>query len=308
MSTIRKLLDELRETDVTAARLRIAADQSPDDQFLRINAETLEKRKADLTRRLDYQLAVDQEDLIEYNLMRGERQYPARAVAASLLSFQEMITAIFDAFRGAPKRQYRPSAENISLSSMDFAAARTGSVIVSMHIPNERLLLTESTFDQTFEQLFVLLSTRRREDFRGLVDRIGVASLTKAYEWANVSVNYSLDTSIAWAKSKATARAILVPHTQALRIREAIDATSEESDEVVEYDCTLVGIDATAKYFHIRLPDGAEIKGATIDSFPQIEWTTERPYRARLNRSSVLKYATGIERITWLLMSLEPIE
>jgi hypothetical protein len=159
------------------------------------NAETIKKRRKDLERRLNYELRTEQADVVEYKIERIEvRNYPAKAIAASILTFQELVTSVFDAIRTTPKKTYKPSPASIELSAMDFAGARAGSVVVAMSVHNDRLLAVKSELDQTFDLVISLLHARTDTELRELVNRVGVASISKAYNWADNSASYGLDT------------------------------------------------------------------------------------------------------------------
>lgn len=56
MSKLRRLIDDLQETDGLVSRLNAAMSASPDDEILRINTESVQKRRDDLVRRLDQTL------------------------------------------------------------------------------------------------------------------------------------------------------------------------------------------------------------------------------------------------------------
>ena len=129
MTNIRYILNDLQDTDLILTRLRSPALLASGDETVQVNLEAVVKRRTDLERRLDAELKREQSDLIEYKIQRGEAMtYPARAVASAVLLFQEIVTSVFDAIRSGPKPRYGPSAENLELSSMDFAAAWTGSL------------------------------------------------------------------------------------------------------------------------------------------------------------------------------------
>ena len=304
MSEIRRLLDDLQDTDAAVSKLDTELESHPSNEILRINAASIRKRRSDLVQRLDQELAVQQHDLILYKIMRGSANYPAQAVAKSILTFQELVTAIFDALRSFPKLRYRPTVENAALSTMDFAAARSGSVAISLYIPSERLLLVESDIDMTFTKVFEMLSSRDEQDFRHLVEIVGVASISKAYSWADVSSTFEMDTAISWGKTFENQKSINISKGEALKIKEAIESTKNEEDQPFQYDCLLEGLDQTTSYFHIVLNDGQDIKGETADDFPRAEWTLNRYYKADLVRKTVVKFATGEEKVFWILRSL----
>lgn len=77
MSKLRRLIDDLQETDGLVSRLNAAMSASPDDEILRINTESVQKRRDDLVRRLDQTLHNQQHDFVGYNIMRQVTSYPA---------------------------------------------------------------------------------------------------------------------------------------------------------------------------------------------------------------------------------------
>jgi hypothetical protein len=215
------------------------------------------------------------------------------------------VTAVFDALRSSvPKLRYRPSPESIELSSLGFASARPGSVSIALHIPNERLLAGQSQLDETFAKVFEVLSTRHQDGFRNLVSSIGVASISKAFAWAEVSALYGLDTSIRWGKAVQASHKLTISHSDAVYMRDSIEATSDESEEDLWLECILEGIDPVLPYFHIIRHDGTSISGKTSPDFPHTQWTTRRAYVANLTRRSTVKFATGEERTIWTLKQL----
>lgn len=85
MSKLRRLIDDLQETDGLVSRLNAAMSASPDDEILRINTESVQKRRDDLVRRLDQTLHNQQHDFVGYNIMRQVTSYPAERTANDTL-------------------------------------------------------------------------------------------------------------------------------------------------------------------------------------------------------------------------------
>jgi hypothetical protein len=286
-----------------------AAKERPDDEVLQLNMQSVAKRQNDLVRRIDFDLHVTQNEICRYRVVRDwSDTYPAKAVAESLSKFQDLVTSVFDALRTAPKRRYRPSAENVDLSSLNFAGAAAGSVIVTLSIPNDRLLAGETVLDRTFQLVERTLEAKDSEALHALAEEVGVATITKAYAWADANVSFGLDTSIAWGKHFATENKFAVTRDDAQAIKELIEDKSDEKTDPFEMDCVLVGFDGPESYFHIqRIGEKEEIKG---DLGPNVthSWTTNQPYRARLLRRSQIKYATGEEKVSWTLIDLLPLE
>ena len=171
MTQIRTIINDLQDTDSTIERLMTLAKIEPIDDIAQFNLETIKKRRADLERKLNYELRNEQADVVEYKIERVEvNNYPAKAIAASIMTFQDLITSVFDAIRTTPKKTYKPSAASIELSAMDFAGARAGSVVVALSVHNDRLLAVKSELDSTFDLVISLLRANTDSELRELVN------------------------------------------------------------------------------------------------------------------------------------------
>jgi hypothetical protein len=191
---------------------------------------------------------------------------------------------------------------------MEFAGARAGSVVVALSVHNDRLLAVKSELDQTFDLVISLLHARTDTELRELVNRVGVASISRAYNWAENSASYGLDTSIAWSKAIPHGEPVSITKQQAQTLKDAIDATSDEEIKPEEHDCELIGIDDDASYFHIKTTAGEEIQGGLSSEFPKgLHVTTHNNYRAFLSKSTRIKYSTGEEKERWTLHRLTAI-
>jgi hypothetical protein len=195
---------------------------------------------------------------------------------------------------------------------LDFAMALpVNSVLVSLSIENERLLAVKSELDQTFERVFEILKARDSEAFRSLAESVGIASISKAHDWASSAAQFGLNTKISVRKEFGReALDVVISNSEALSLKEAIE---EKSDRTIETEAVigeLIGIDVDAEpdrsYFHIKTTDGRNIEGKLADAFPRhIHWSVHVVYAAQLLRITTIRYATGEEKIDWLLSNLE---
>lgn len=308
MSELQQLLDNLQDADGTFVALERAARERPGDEILQFNLRSIARRQSDLLRRIDFNLHVTQNEICRYRVVRDwSETYPAKAVAESLSKFQDLVTSVFDALRTAPKRRYRPSPENVDLSSLNFAGAAAGSVIVTLSIPNDRLLAGETVLDRTFQLVERTLEAKDSEQLHALAAEVGIATITKAYAWADANVSFGLDTSIAWGKHYMAEHKFAVSRAEAQAIKDLIENKSDEKIDHVEMDCVLVGFDGPRSYFHVqKIGEKEDITG---DLGPSVthSWTTDQPYRARMLRRSQIKYATGEEKVSWTLIDLLPL-
>lgn len=308
MSRISDIIDDLAEVDIVSQALRRLAETEPQDEIVAINLDAVLRRRADLERRLGSLLATRQVDLIRYRVELFDGSDPsALAAARSIVLFQKLVTAAFDAIRSGPKRLYRPSAENARLSSLSFARGPGGSAAIHFTIPNDRLLILESDLDEAFGVVFDLLMTRAKTMFRNIASRAGIASVTAAHEWAENAVLYGLTTTIAWRKASDERRVISLSHSDALLFKTAIEAVSDETVEEVDRPCELLALDDAAGTFRINLSGGDTIAGILAEGFPRGgSWTTRHWYTAVLQRAVRIRYATGEEAVRWSLRRLTP--
>ncbi len=308
MNRLPDLLDDLAEADTVGHALRRFAEAEPRDPIATINLDAVMRRRRDLERELGALLGREQHDLIRYRIeLFDGNAPPAAAVARSVLLFQSLVTAAFDAIRTVPKRLYQPSNESIRLSSLSFAGPPAGRTAIHFTIPNDRLLILESDLDAAFAIVFELLTARAKTAFRNIAGRAGIASVAAAFAWAENAAQHGLTTTITWRKASDERRTISLSHSDALLFRTAIAAIADEAVEPVECDCELLSLDEAAGTFRIENADGATIVGGLADGFPPGgSWTTRRWYTAVLHRATRVRYATGDEIVRWSLRGLIP--
>ncbi|MCP5411677.1 MAG: hypothetical protein H6924_06025 [Alphaproteobacteria bacterium] len=309
MSELQLLIDGLGDTESALRDLAEQTTARPDDEILRLNMASIAKRRDDLIRRLDNSLRLSQNEICRYRVMRDwSNNYPVKAVAESLSAFQDLTTSIFDALRTKkPKERFTPLPENIEASQFNFAGAFAGSVVVTLAIPNDRLLAGQTVLDRTFEYIQKTLEADESADLQALAEEIGIASISKAYAWAQAAVAYNVDTSIQWGKTYEPDHKFVVTVAEAQNVKAIIESKSDERSDLIEMDCTLLGFDGPKSYFHVQpIGDDGEITGKLGPAISS-SWTTDRPYRARLMKRSQIKYATGEEKIIWTLLELQPL-
>lgn len=314
MNEIQRLLDQLQDTDSATLHFQQLAQGDPHNILHAINVRAVRKRRTDLERRLNAELKTTQADLVQYHIKKTEEdRYPVLAVAQAISGFQELVTSVFDALRSAPKKRYRPQPDNLALSTLDLAMALpVGSVLVSMSVENNRLLAIKSELDQTFDRVFEILNTRESEHLRALADVVGIASISKAHDWAASVAWFGLNTKIEIQKDiTEPPHMIEISNSQAQTLKEIIE---EKSDRVVEPETVvgeLIGIDVDPdvdrSQFHLATTDARSISGKLADTFPRSQhWAVHELYTAQVIKVTITKYSTGQDTVEWLLGNLAP--
>jgi len=310
VSRIAEIAEGLSDADAVAEELRRMQESHPEDTTLAINRDAVLRRRGDLEAELGRLLAGEQADLVRYRVeLFDGSDAPVLGVARSIVLFQTLLTAVFDAVRGKPKRLYQPSAENIRLSSLHFARAPSAGAAIHFVIPNDRLLALESELDVAFDLMFELFDARAKTLIRDIATRAGIASVAAAHAWAANAALHGLTTTISWRKRKGDRRSVTIGHGEALLFRTAIEAVADEAAEPRSVECEIVAIDEAARSFRLLLPDKSLVAGQIADGFPfGGRWTMRHWYMADLLRATRVHYATGEETVRWSLRGLRPVD
>jgi hypothetical protein len=311
MTTVNPILQDLQDTDQALHQLEADGARRRDDEITRINREAITRRRRDLERRLDVALKCGQTDLLEYRLRQGQRQSCSiRALATSVLLLQDIVTATFDAICDAPKLRYAPSFTNVDRSSLECTVLSNGPVaVVSLTIPNDKLLGIESDLDAAFDVIFQLLEVQTARDLRDIARRVGISPIAGIHAWAANSAKLGLATSLTWAKAILPRRLVDISSRRAEFLVDLIALTRDEFVDDVATACRLVGIDDGTSRFRMVTMDGTEIAGHLADGFPRgRKWTINGWYEAAITRHTEIDYATGEETVRSTLNDLASID
>jgi hypothetical protein len=310
MSRLADLIEGMSEADALAAELRLAAENDPTDPTLPINIEALSRRRSDLERQLAKALAQVQMDLVRYRVEQFDgSEAPAIGVAQSIVLFQTLLTAVFDAVRSGPKRSYQPSTENVRLSTLHFAAAPAGREAIHFIIANDRLLAMESDLDVAFDLMFELFGARAKTLIRDVAARAGIAAVSAAHAWAGNAVHHGLTTTVSWRKRNNERRSLALSHSEALLFRTSIEAVADDASQPLALECEILSLDEDARSFRLLLADKSVVTGQIGDGFPfGGRWTLRYWYVADLLRATRIHYATGEEVVRWSLRGLTPLD
>lgn len=309
MSTLQHLIDELNDTTRALAEITSASADDRTDEILRINLESIEKRRDDLGRRIDEHLATSQKSMVQYRIHRqSSEQYPAKAVGEALEKFQDLLTSIYDALINGPKKRFRPSPESVEKTTLNFAGATAGSVRIAMAADDDRLLVGDTNLERALVLVEKALSAQTTEDLSGLAEEVGIASISKAYEWAKSAANYDLGTEISWGQKLTASTSFSIQADHAARVMQLIEHKSDELKSPHSHLCLLHGFDKQASYFHVEtLDEHQHIKGNVAESVSEVH-TTGKRYLAKLTRTLITHYATGEDKEHWTLEALSPTD
>lgn len=304
MSQLQTLIDNLNDSN----RLIAALEADTHNDFAQFNILSIRKRRDEIASEIDEALALSQQSILQYRIERPESKvYPAKAVGEALERFQDLLTAVYDALTSGPKKRFRPSTESVEKTTLNFAGATAGSVKITMSAEDDRRLLGDTDFERALILVEKTLSAQTMDDLSALADEVGIASISKAYEWASTALTYGLETEVSWGKQLSSERNFAIRQEEAVHIHELIAAKSD--DMVAHFDMMgiLHGFDKQASYFHFAPMDGEDhIKGDVADSI-QDRVMTGVAYAAVLSQITSTVFSTGEEKVRWTLEALAPL-
>ena len=301
MSRFQELVDLLAETDGLLERLR----ENGDDEFVRLNSLSVKRRRNEISAELDEYLAYKQRSFLVYRIMRaGEQRYPAKAVGGALEAFQDLLTSVYDALVTGPKKRFRPALESIEETLLEFGGASSGSVKIFLAADDDRVLFDQTKLQRALQLVEKTLSAQSTDDLTALSKEVGIASISRAYTWAQHASLNGFTTELSWGQSLEDRNDILIRREEAERVRALIAERSDEEPVSVEEVGILHGFDRETSYFHFEVHGQKDhIKGEVASSMPQ-KITTGVMYKAKMVMTTVTVFATGEEKVKWMLLSL----
>lgn len=302
MSNFQHLIDRLNDANGIIDRL----SAQEDDEFVRLNLLSIRRHRDEVKAEIESYLSEQHRSFFVYRLFRsGEQKYPAKAVGGALEAFQDLLTAVYDALINGPKKRFRPSFTSVQDTMLEFGGATSGSVKIFLAADEERLLVDQTNLQRALSLVDRTLSAQDTDDLTNLAEIVGVASISKAYDWAQHAVENGFTTELSWGYDLSGRNAIQISSDDAERVRMLIAERSDEETLPVDEIGILHGFDKESSYFHfVPLGTKEHIKGDVSSTMPQ-KVLTGIVYRAKLAQTIVTVFSTGEEKVRWMLLSLE---
>lgn len=309
MATLTDLSAGLNKINASIWRAETRIKEVGPEEPLVLMSQSLHKRQRQLQDEFNELAAEQFLDVCDYRLIpTSDSHFSVSAVSGVLRSFQELVTAVFDSVHSSTqKKRYRPSAETIQQTELDFAYAYPGSLGFALVMPNERLIGIESDLDSSIQIVFDLMQADNAEELAKYVESLGLAPIKKLSAWTETHVNYDLEAEIKWRRKEEIRSSVSMQRPELTRLAEILDSKSEEEEEPLTLDGTVVGLDVEVGTFHMTFPDGEEIRGKLADSFAG---PTEIPhrYRATIKKLLATYYSTRQDEVHYILESLDELK
>ena len=309
MSELLELNHRLQDTSSAITKLELALAKHPDSPVLRLNLESVWKRFDQLQAELDEFADRHSLDVCSYRLFRETDESPSlRGYSGALYEFQAAFSAVFDAIQNGPRRRTRLSPDVAESTRFSFGYAYAGSLGVVLTLERERLLIDIGPLTDTITTFFNIARAPTRDDIREIGRRLGPAPLRAIFKWADAHADDGNGADISWRHGENTEH-LLLQRAEIIRLRDEIDATSEEERVPFTFTGVLTGASIVSKNFDFK-PDGSDpIKGRFVDVINEnhkVKLPGAR-YVANVEKVTKVRYSSEEESTTWHLVDLNEI-
>ncbi len=307
MTRLLDTVNKLQKTNAVIRNLQDAVAKHPDTPSLVVNLRSLERRRRDLEMLFGRLTHEDLEDVCSYRIFsdREDGRIPISSLASALVDFQALFSTVYDAIKNGARHRIRHRPEIAAATTFEYGYSFAGSAGFVFTLPNERLLLGGTDLDRAIDTIFEMAQAKESDQILRFTKRLGAAPVRLLYNWATGHVEAGLSADIDWRRDQHVRFNLLIQTPELEVLQRAISQTSEETREVFTVEGQLVGADVEGHRFHMKLSDGPDIRGQMSD-YISAERTVELPrqYVAQIEKTTVVRYSTNQEKVTYHLLSL----
>jgi hypothetical protein len=307
VSKLLDVLEQIQDSEVAMANLEKAPSDVRTSKGFLLNLKSLQKRKDILEEQF---LELTNEtglDVCSYRLFpKNEGPIRISRLTSALSDFQNWFSVVYDAiYSRQPKERARVDADTASVTAFDFAYSFAGSVGIVLTMPNERLLLGTTVLDDSFEALRSMAKSASTEEVAEFAKKYGIASVRKMYKWADDLTQGDLGVDIKWRRGNSINSTLFAQTEELELLKTAIESSSEEKEEVIEFSGKLVGLDVALKKFHMET-DSGDIRGG-IAPIIGTQHTLEIPkhYTIDVLVKRKIHYAMEKEDVSYFLLAVK---
>ena len=307
MADLLDILQKLKDTETALTKVRRVAAEHRNRPTIASTINSLQKRYRNLETLFASMTAKQHLDVCSYRLVpEYSETYSLSALTSTLGDFQDALTLVYEAIKtGQRKERASWGADVAQETALNFGYSFSGSLGFVFTMPNERLLLVDSTLDMAFRQLFEMMKASSSDELARYAKSLGVAPIRKLYKWATDHVEAGMSVDIKWQRNDEVRASLVVQQLELARLREVISQTSEETEERLTLRGILLGGDLFTRTFRFDPASGEDIRGRFVDSFTtKDELRLGHAYTASFIKRVKKHYSTEKEDVTWLLTDL----
>lgn len=313
MPELLEIAEKLQDTHAMVVQLEqtIALKGDPPPSIL-MTLNSLKRRQESLESQFAAIAGTEHLDVCRYQLFPQMSTRPTlTALSKTLLGFQGLFTQVYDALSKHVQRMTsKISAEVVAETAFSVAYTFPGSLGIVLTMPNERLLIGETTLDEAMRKVFDMAKAETPEQIAEHVRDVGVAPVRALYQWVSDQLLTGVTSHVEWRRQEEIRSQLRIQSPELERTRRAIEATSAERTSTYDVVGELRGWDIDTKTFHLQT-ETDEIRGKLSDEVADTysKQTVQVPkiYAARIRTTTTISLAYEKESTTHQLLSLEPL-
>lgn len=308
MSRIAKIVEQIQDTQAAAATLEKAVAATPRSVAVALSLQSVQKRAEELEAEFLKLTNESHLDVCSYRLFAEE--HPAFKISSlgnAMVNFQNLFSVVFDALKNGPKQISRIDAAVASETAFEFGYTFSGSVGLVFTMPNERLLVGESDLDAAMRTVFEMAQSRDSAKIAAFAKRLGAAPVRKLYRWAEDLALAGMGADIRWQREQTVKDQVFIQPKELVALKDAIAATSDETERTIEITGILLGFDVRTRRFHLEVEGAEDIRGEVspkIGTKLTVDLGTR--YKADVLVKKSVHYATETEEASFFMLALTP--
>ena len=310
MATLHELSEMILDTTAALARMEQEMASAPKSRSLVLTVSSLEQRRQALEQTFEETAHGLGVDVCSYRIFAEDAQPSAVSVARALETFQAWVSLVYGAIKQkAPRRSWNLPADLVQATCFSFGYAFPGSVGFALTLPNERLLMGESTLDESIQLTFQMARSQTPAEIAEYAERVGPVPVRAMYRWTKALVSSGIGADIQWRReSLSSNRGLLIQVPELEHLKTTIEATSDAKRETVTLSGMLVGFHSERGTFDLHLEGRARIFGRLSENLNLAE-PARVPYRysAKMTKITQTNYSTDTDEVTWMLDALTPV-
>lgn len=276
---------------------------NPENRKLRLQLANAKKRATKSEEYFQSSLQGGSTDVVNYRIEQPTDEYAIAGVAASLLSFQSSVTAVYDAVTNGPKERASYSLATKEKTRLEFGYSYPGSRGFVLTVQNDRDLLG-GELDTTVDTLNEYFEISNTDDAIEASRKLGLGAISELFKWVKVNSDWDNSVDLNWTKSNAIVTGRYVTSEKFSFIKDVFAGAEDRNESIINFGGILVGLDVTQRTFHITEPDGESIKGRFSDSYEGEPLTIPARYRAVIREITRRTPATGKTTVIHELLNL----
>jgi hypothetical protein len=300
------LLERLREAEAAVSELEAALSREPRDRALEMDLISARQSAQEFQEALLALAPNELLDVCRYRLVPDRRNdFTIDSVTGSLKGFQELFSLIFYVVSTAqPRRVARIPPAIVTESELNIGWTFAGSLGIVLTIDSARTLF-DAKFDNTITKLLNIINIKDQTDVRESAQKLGLAVVRKAYEWANRNYNAGYGVDLRWRNVNMIERGLFIERADFVRIVDNIGLTSDVTKEIITLDGVLAGGDIMTRRFHFVDSQDQDYRGVLSSDFLTEKMELGQKYHARMLVERTLRYAEEEEERSYSLLALE---